>query len=57
MHEPYRLFDSLGSASRWKTLRAVRVLGWYNNLTAVSLVAGLESGSARTLNQYFSWSI
>jgi hypothetical protein len=30
-HIPLRMETAVGSASRWNTLRALRVLGWYNN--------------------------
>jgi hypothetical protein len=32
-HIPLEMETGVGSASRWNTLRALRVLGWYNNST------------------------
>jgi hypothetical protein len=32
-HIPLKMETAVGSASRWNTLRALRVLRWYNNLT------------------------
>jgi hypothetical protein len=32
-HIPLEMESSVGSASRWNTLRALRVLRWYNNST------------------------
>jgi hypothetical protein len=33
-HIPLRMETAVGSASRWNTLRALRVLRWYNNSTS-----------------------
>jgi len=32
-HIPLQMETHVGSASRWNTLRALRVLRWYNNVT------------------------